>query len=94
MPKDKQNIKTGDMLEKVPIDVTKKTFTYMGVEFPKYFANPRFMQTKDLNFTLAVDRSQMSREMVANWETEGVKELADLTKKVLVKLTGEDIKSL
>lgn len=70
------------------------TFKYFGVKFPSYFKNPRFVQTADKSFTIAVDADEFTMEMKSNWNTKYLPELADLTKKVLQKLTKEKIKSL
>ncbi len=59
---------------------------YLGVEFPDYFKNPRFVQTTSGAFTLQIS------EMVGESFTETHRlHLAALTKKILEKLTGQTV---
>ncbi len=82
-----------DKIEELVVeDLTE--FNYFGVKFPGYFRNPRFVQTNDLSFTIAIDTDNMSMELKANWNTKYLPELAELTKKILQKLTKEKIPKL
>ena len=70
------------------------TFMYMGVKFPWYFVDPRWVQTNDMSFTLAIDNSEWPASQNALWNSKYLPELAKLAKKVLEKLTNSKVKPL
>lgn len=72
---------------------SKKNMFY-GIEFPHYFQSPRWVQTADMSFTVAVDSTKFTAEMQSNWQKRYIFELAALSKLVLEKLIKEKIKSL
>jgi len=78
------------------IDKTKPapSFMYLGVKFPGYFKEPRFVQTPDKAFTIAIDSKDWPASERALWNRKYLPQLAELTKKVLEKLTKSKIKPL
>lgn len=90
---DNVELSTPEQIEEAVVDVLKE-FEYFGVKFPGYFKNPRFVQTNDLSFTIAIDTDSMSMEMKANWNTKYIPQLAALTLKVMENLTKEKIQKL
>jgi len=90
----KEEPKTGVKTRDATQTAAPKTFKYMGVDFPDYFKKPRWVQTHDQSFTIAIDTSEMTMEMKAAWNSKYLPQLARLGKLVLEKLTKENIKSL
>ena len=93
-PKKSKEEKTGQVKRDATQSAAPNTFKYMGVDFPDYFKKPRWVQTHDQSFTLAIDTSEMTMEMKAAWNSKYLPQLARLAKLVLEKLTKENIKSL
>lgn len=62
------------------------SYFWKDVEFPKYFLNPRFVETVEGCFTLAVDIAEPLNNEDFNEDRR--KELRNLTHKVLKKYFG------
>jgi len=73
---------------------TQKSHIFMGIKFPWYFKNPRWVQTGDKSFTIAVDNSNWPPAKKAQWNQIYLPELAALAKLVLEKKLSATIKPL
>ncbi len=78
----------------VPQSNPSRKNTHYGIEFPSYFVNPRWVQTADMSFTLAVENSNLTIDQRVNWSKRYLPELAALGKLIMEKKFKETIKSL